>query len=73
MGEIFCYLVDMPSRIGATVVPNEDGTYTVYINSRLSAEKQRESYMHELIHINGGDIYKNMSVNEIELAARKGD
>lgn len=68
-GEVFCYFVDMPCKIGATAVPNEDGTFTVYVNSRLSIEKQKESYLHELRHIKGDDFYKNLSVQVIEFKA----
>lgn len=73
MGEIFCYLVDMPGRIGATAIPNEDGTYTIYVNSRLTVEKQRKAYLHEIRHIKNDDFYKDICVDEIELIAHKGD
>lgn len=73
MGEIFCYLVDMPYRIDATAIPNDDGTYTIYVNSRLSIERQRKAYLHEIRHIKNDDFYKDINVNEIEICAHKGD
>lgn len=73
MEGIFCYLVDMPSRVGATAIPNDDGTYTVYVNSRLSIERQRRAYLHEVRHIKNDDFYKDINIDEIEICAHKGD
>lgn len=73
MEEIFCYLVDMPCRVAATAIPNGDGTYTVYVNSRLSIERQHKAYLHEVRHIKNDDFYKDIDVDEIEICAHKGD
>lgn len=69
--EIFCYFIDMPCKIGATAISHEDGTFSVYVNSRLSVEKQKESYLHEMRHIKGDDFYKNLSVQLIEMRAHR--
>lgn len=50
------------------VIPNEDGSYTIFINSRLNHEQQVKSYYHAMKHIAGEDFDKE-SVQEIEALA----
>lgn len=50
------------------VVQNEDGTYTVLINAKLSQDGRVEAYEHALRHINNGDFEKT-DVQSIELQA----
>lgn len=52
------------------VVENEDGSYTIAINSRLSYTGQLEAYKHAMEHINGNDFSKN-NVQKIEYDAHK--
>lgn len=49
-------------------VDNNDGTYTIFINSRLNLEQQQEGYIHELEHILNGD-YEKADSNLIEFYA----
>lgn len=51
-------LIDFKNSIPSTVVPNEDGSYTIFLNARLSFEKQREVFLHELEHIHNHDFEK---------------
>lgn len=50
------------------VMENEDGTYTIFINARLSYESQLEAYKHAMKHINEEDFQKS-DVQNIELNA----
>lgn len=52
------------------VVPNEDGSYTVLINAKLSQDSQLKAYRHALNHINNGDFDKT-DVQNIELQAHE--
>lgn len=61
---------DLPSRIKAMSTANSDGTYTIFVNSRLNLEQQQEGYIHELLHILNRD-YDKQSVNDIELNAHR--
>ena len=61
-------LVNFPCRGEEMVVPNEDNSYTVIINSRLSREKQLAAYMHAMKHISGNDFEK-FDVQQIEAEA----
>ena len=36
--DVHVYLIDFPGRIKETVCPNEDGSFTVFINAKLSYE-----------------------------------
>lgn len=59
-------IVDMPVSVKAYTVPNEDGTFTIFINSRLNSEQQQESYSHEIEHILSNN-FKTNNVNNAEL------
>ena len=63
-------LVDFPCSGEEMIVPNEDSSYTIIINSRLSRERQLAAYMHALKHIAGNDFEK-YDVQEIEGNAHK--
>lgn len=68
---IYIYHVDMPYSVTSNVVENEDGTYTIYINSRLSYEKQREGYEHEIRHILRNDLEYVQDVQQVETDIRE--
>lgn len=52
------------------VVPNEDGSYTILINSRLTYDSQLKAYEHAMRHINNNDFEKT-DVQPIEYSAHK--
>lgn len=60
-------LMDL-KNIPESVCPNSDGSYTIFVNQRLSAEKQRMSVLHALFHILEDDFDKD-DVDEIEYTA----
>lgn len=64
--DYFVRVVDLPPSIGGMVTPNDDGTFSVYINARKSCEKQKKSLAHEVKHITNEDFYGGKSVEEIE-------
>lgn len=46
---------------------NEDGSYTIILNSRLSYEQNVKSFKHELRHICNNDFSKDViEVNEYD-------
>lgn len=59
---------DFPVPGKEMVIPNDDGSYTVFINSRLNWETQMDAYAHAMKHITGED-FKKESVQEIETLA----
>lgn len=50
------------------VVPNEDGSYTILINSRLTYASQLKAYEHAIRHIHNND-FENPDVQSIEYSA----
>lgn len=50
------------------VTENEDGSYTILINARLSHEGQLQAYAHAMKHINSNDFQKE-DVQKIEIVA----
>lgn len=62
-------VLDFKTTCGTELVtPNEDGTFTVLINARMSYETQRKSLLHALGHILNDDFGKE-NVQQIEAAA----
>ena len=47
------------------VIQNEDGSYTILINAKLSDAGRIEAYQHAVKHILADDFYKS-DVQEIE-------
>lgn len=50
------------------VVPNEDGSYTILINAKLSQDGQLKAYQHALNHIKNEDFEKS-DIQNIEFQA----
>lgn len=62
-------ILDLKTTCGTELVtPNEDGSYTVLINARMSYETQRKALLHALKHILNDDFEKE-NVQQIEAAA----
>ena len=68
------YLDFKTYKVGGAATANDDGTYNIYLNTRLSVEKQWEAFLHELVHCEAGhlDEYKDLplAVKEYEASHR---
>lgn len=68
--DYFVRLVDFPvCTCGGIILLNDDGTYTILINSRLSHDQNLDSLRHELNHIKNGDFYRDDPIEQIEKEA----
>ncbi len=68
--DYFINFVDFPvCSCGGVILLNEDGTYTILLNSRLSRQQNRDSLIHELNHIKNGDFYRDTPIKQIEAEA----
>lgn len=65
------YLVDLPYSCKGYVRQNEDGTYTILLNSRLSYEENKKTFLHELSHIQENDFNADIHVNLLEKLRHK--
>ncbi len=69
--DIFIHYIDLGS-VRATSTHNEDGSYSIFLNSRLSREQQITEYMHELRHILSDDFNrKHEEVTRLEYYAHR--
>ncbi|MGP1349008.1 MAG: hypothetical protein ACTTK0_05120 [Stomatobaculum sp.] len=67
--DVFVHLIDFPDvKPAETVTKNEDCTYSVFLNSRLSDLMLREAYEHAIKHIYNSDFEKE-NVQDIEVEA----
>lgn len=65
--DFFVRLVPFPTeKCGGVITPNDDGTYSIYINSRLDRKRQRKAADHELGHIKGDDFADGKEIEQIE-------
>lgn len=65
MNDISVVLMDVDTMVGESIFKNADGSYTVLLNSRWSAEEQHRCFEHALSHIRHND-WEKFDVNEIE-------
>lgn len=68
MEEINVQLLDMDTKIPEQLVKNDDDSYTIFLNARLSQESHLKSYFHALEHIRENDFEKE-NVQQIEAEA----
>lgn len=59
-------LINCDTCIRESVVKNNDDSYTIFINAKLSREKQLEVYNHAMEHIDHCDFDKS-NADKIEL------
>lgn len=70
MEDINVQLLNMDTKIPEQLVKNNDDSYTIFLNARLSRDSQLESYYHALKHIKENDFEKD-NVQEIETKAHE--
>lgn len=70
--EYFVRYIDLPLKVDGVTIPNDDGTFDIYINARHSDEHQAESLAHELWHITHDHFYSEQPVADCEQDAKRG-
>ena len=70
--DYFVRLVDFPLGVGSNgmLLLNDDGTYSVYLNARASADIQKKAMRHEYDHMANDDMYGDKDIRSIEGALR---
>lgn len=69
MIDYYVRLVELPRRVEGVTVPNNDGSFSVYINSLLTDEQRQKVLDHELEHIEREHFYVDMPVTRMEKQA----
>ena len=62
-------LIDLDYGVGALISVDEEGFANIYLNARLSREKQRQALRHELAHFARDDWFRDADIREIEREA----
>lgn len=68
-GDVCVREVSLPSGVCGVVRESPDGVTNVYLNSRLTAEERRKTYVHELRHHNLKHIGSGKPVSQMEKEA----
>lgn len=61
-------IINMDVQVTEHVVLNSDDSATVFLNARLTQERQREAYLHAMEHLRENDFEKQ-DVDKIEFDA----
>lgn len=67
--DYFVRLVELPLHIRGVTLPNDDGSFDIYINSSLSPDQQQDALQHELCHIQKDHFYQERRVSLCEAEA----
>lgn len=68
MDDVYLYRLDLPSGVHEMVAPCTDGSYTVYVSTRDTCERQLESYRHAIRHVQRRD-HEGGDVQAVEMVA----
>lgn len=66
---IYVRMVHLPDAIRAVTLPNDDGSFDIYINNALPELLQNRALEHELRHINMNHFYNEDPVTQNETEA----
>lgn len=64
--DYFVRVVPFPVPAGEMVALNEDGTYSLYLNSAYMGEDMEKHFQHGLNHIRRDDLYGDKEIIDIE-------
>lgn len=67
-GSDYCVrVINFPNAtIGAAVIEDADGFYSIYLNARMPREAQRRSFYHEIRHLENDDFHNGKPIRDIE-------
>ena len=69
MIDYYLRLVELPRAVEGVTVPNDDGSFDIYINILLSPKRRQEVLEHELGHIRREHFYLDMPISLMERQA----
>lgn len=64
--DFFVRYMELPPKIWAFVCPNDDSTFSIYLDPRRSYSQQKCDLDHEIRHIFRDDFYNGKPICEIE-------
>ena len=70
--DYFVRLVELPRTVNGVTLPNDDGTFDIYLNSFLTEDEQKTALEHEIEHIIQDHFYNDVKpIRQIEAEADK--
>lgn len=70
--DYFVRLVELPRTVNGVTLPNDDGTFDIYLNSLLTEDEQKTALEHEIEHIIQDHFYNDVKpIRQIEAEADK--
>ncbi len=63
--------LSLPSTVEGVTIPNNDGTFDIYINDTFTIEKQKAILRHELEHLRLDHFYLELPIGIIESEANQ--
>lgn len=67
--DYFIRYKQLPQGIYAFVTPNDDGTFSIYLDPRRSHDQQMADCSHEIWHIVNDDFYNGLPIQQVENSA----
>jgi len=61
--------VPLPRRVEGVSIPNDDGSFDIYINSNLPPQQREKALEHELRHLKAEHFYLDMPIERMERQA----
>ena len=70
--DYFVRLVELPRTVNGVTLPNDDGTFDIYLNRLLTDDEQKTALEHEIEHIIQDHFYNDVKpIRQIEAEADK--
>lgn len=69
MIDYFVRLIELPKAVEGVSVPNDDGSFDIYINSLLPVSRREETLAHELRHLEREHFYLDIPISRMESQA----
>lgn len=64
--DYFIYYMTFPKGIYAFITPNDDGTYSMYLDPRYDFWHQIDCWEHEIWHLLRDDLYSDKPILLVE-------
>lgn len=70
--DYFVRPIELPRTVNGVTLPNDDGTFDIYLNSLLTEDEQKTALEHEIEHIIQDHFYNDVKpILQIEAEADK--
>jgi len=69
MIDYFVRSIALPRKVEGVSIPNDDGSFDIYINSLLPPQRRTEVLQHELRHLKAEHFYLDMPIESMERQA----